>query len=208
MLQTRTNICVLFAENYNSYVYRCTVKGFSCAVKVFDLEFLPEVFESEVFNEVKFLQEVSHNPLFVKYLYHIYTGNQLKLFMEYLPMNLKSVLAQRLIDKKPLKATSIRDISFELARALSLLHSHKPKIIHRDLKVSAYVCIFQIRKVLIIHVSQPDNIYVTFGPGDKPSIVKLGNFGLSKFATTNAASSVALTASSNTVPLASLSTSI
>jgi tRNA A-37 threonylcarbamoyl transferase component Bud32 len=172
------------SENYNSYVYRCTVKGFSCAVKVFDLEFLPEVFESEVFNEVKFLQEVSHNPLFVKYLYHIYTGNQLKLFMEYLPMNLKSVLAQRLIDKKPLKATSIRDISFELARALSLLHSHKPKIIHRDLK--------------------PDNIYVTFGPGDKPSIVKLGNFGLSKFATTNAASSVALTASSNTVPLASL----
>lgn len=114
------------------------MKGFSCAVKVFDLEFLPEVFETEMFNEVKFLQEISHNPLFVKYLYHIYTGSQLKLFMEYLPTNLKSVLTQRVADKKPIKAVSIRDISFELARALSLLHAYKPKIIHRDVKVSFY----------------------------------------------------------------------
>ena len=138
-MQSHRLIFIIFfirSENYNSYVYRCTVKGFSCAVKIFDLEFLPEVFESEVFNEVKFLQEVSHNPLFVKYLYHIYTGNKLKLFMEYLPMSLKSVINLRAAEKKPLKAVSIRDISFEMARALSLLHSHRPKIIHRDLKVS------------------------------------------------------------------------
>lgn len=141
-------------------VYRATVGGLCCAVKVMDkAQFRPDQIR-HFEEEVNMLRLVSECPHIVKYLHHTVTPTEICLFMEYLPASLFDVIKQRRATLKHFSAYTIASVSLEIIKGIHYLHSHDPPILMRDIKSA--------------------NVFVSVGPNDQFVDVKVGDFGVSR----------------------------
>lgn len=144
-------------------IFRCSVAGMSCAVKVMDLSLFDEKQHSEFIREINVLMEASKRSQFVvKYLHHIVTERECRLFMEYFPTTLQHQIAQLRKEKRSFSRAAIAGVCRRLLRGLASLHGdsgHAP-IIHRDLKSA--------------------NIFAAFDRFGSPVELKIGDFGISK----------------------------
>jgi len=150
-------------------VYRCTVRGLSCAVKLMPItNVVPELL-SEFCEEINLIEQLSadaeRNHL-VQYLFHDFEQDHLRLFMEYVPNTLENLLRSR--QDQLLGVPTIITILCGLAKGLVYLHSRSPPIIHRDIKAA--------------------NVFVSEVNGEIKT-VKIGDFGTSKTLITNRARS-------------------
>jgi serine/threonine protein kinase len=112
-------------------VYRCSVNGQNCAVKILDLSQTPEENIENFIKEIKLLEGLSH-PNIIKYLGHDLIDGNVRCFMEFYPHSLYTMLRRRAKEGFSLKEVVF--IAREVSLGLSYLHSLDPKIIHRDLK--------------------------------------------------------------------------
>jgi len=119
-------------------VWRCSLAGFTCAVKLFYTEVLDAKNRIRMEREVRLLQKLEH-PNIVSYLGHEKHCNQVYLFMEYIPCSLYRMIKE----VSSSLSTRHRFSSFEIIvsavgmlRALVYMHGLPDKVIHRDLKVS------------------------------------------------------------------------
>ncbi|KAN0022090.1 hypothetical protein ACTFIU_004254 [Dictyostelium citrinum] len=117
-------------------VHRCTVDGFTCAVKVLKLKNTSPFLVEQFISEITIMVKLSHQNI-AKYLGHRLSGNQLWLFMEFYPHSLKDIITKR---TSPFPATEVIWMALEIAKGLEFLHTQKPPIIHRDLKPGNIMC--------------------------------------------------------------------
>ncbi|EGC40181.1 hypothetical protein DICPUDRAFT_52129 [Dictyostelium purpureum] len=117
-------------------VHRCTVDGFTCAVKVLKLKNTSEYLVEQFVSEIKIMVKLSNQNI-AKYLGHRLTQGQLWLFMEFYPHSLKDIISKR---QAPFPATEVIWMALEIAKGLEFLHTQKPPIIHRDLKPGNIMC--------------------------------------------------------------------
>jgi hypothetical protein len=143
-------------------VFRCDVGGFTCAVKVMDLSLFGDPSSKDEFvNEINLLVEASRRSDYVvKYLHHIESGQQCRLFMEYCPTTLAGQIEIVKRDSQRFKPNQIARICRPILMALSALHSREAPILHRDLKAA--------------------NVFAAFDKFGSPVSIKLGDFGISK----------------------------
>lgn len=141
-------------------VYRATVGGLCCAVKVMEkAQFRPDQIR-HFEEEVNMLRLVSECPHIVKYLHHTVTPSEICLYMEYLPASLFDVIKQRRATLKHFSAYTIASVALEIIKGIHYLHSHDPPILMRDIKSA--------------------NVFVSVGPNDQFVDVKVGDFGVSR----------------------------
>eukprot|EP01133_Synstelium_polycarpum_P007445 gene7445-8711_t len=120
-------------------VHRCTVDGFTCAVKVLKLKNTQSYLIDQFVGEINIMVTLNHQNI-AKYLGHRVTTNpeRLWLFMEYYPFSLKDIISKRSTAFLP---TEIVWMALEIAKGLEFLHNQKPAaIIHRDLKPGNIMC--------------------------------------------------------------------
>ncbi|PRP79933.1 hypothetical protein PROFUN_05909 [Planoprotostelium fungivorum] len=112
-------------------VYRCSLQGFTCAVKILNLQdALPET-QSAFLDEVLLIETLYHDNI-VRYLGHDLKDNKVRLFMEYYPFSLHSVIQKRRGVPFPYK--QITKCCLSVAKGLAYLHFGEKPIVHRDLK--------------------------------------------------------------------------
>lgn len=141
-------------------VYRATIGGLCCAVKVMDkAQFRPDQIR-HFEEEVNMLRLVSECPHIVKYLHHTVTPTEICLYMEYLPASLFDIIKQRRATLKHFSAYTIASVALEIIKGIHYLHSHDPPILMRDIKSA--------------------NVFVSVGPNDQFVDVKVGDFGVSR----------------------------
>lgn len=141
-------------------VYRATIGGLCCAVKVMEkAQFRPDQIR-HFEEEVNMLRLVSECPHIVKYLHHTVTPTEICLYMEYLPASLFDIIKQRRATLKHFSAYTIASVSLEIIKGIHYLHSHDPPILMRDIKSA--------------------NVFVSVGPNDQFVDVKVGDFGVSR----------------------------
>jgi hypothetical protein len=143
-------------------VFRCSVGGFTCAVKVMDMaRFGDSSSYDEFINEITLLIEASRRSDFVvRYLHHVEVGQQCRLFMEYCPTTLSTQIEIFKRDNQRFKPTQIGKICRPILMALSALHTPEAPILHRDLKAA--------------------NVFAAFDRFGNVVSIKLGDFGISK----------------------------
>eukprot|EP00026_Physarum_polycephalum_P014278 Phypoly_transcript_14773.p1 GENE.Phypoly_transcript_14773~~Phypoly_transcript_14773.p1 ORF type:complete len:312 (+),score=50.25 Phypoly_transcript_14773:2-937(+) len=135
-------------------VYRCTVNGFTCAMK--ELGEAPPEVQASFLNEITLLESLSHDNI-VRYLGHYVTpSQQIRLFMEYYPMSLADLIKKR----KTMPASEAKTIARDVAKGLEYLHSQNPPVIHRDIK--------------------PGNCLIALDPLERVKVVKITDFDISK----------------------------
>jgi len=146
-------------------VYRATVNGLCCAVKIMEkAHFRPDQIR-HFEEEVNMLRLVSECPHIVKYLNHTVTQSEICLYMEYLPASLFDIIKQRRSTLKHFSAYTIASVSLEIIKGIHYLHSHDPPILMRDIKSA--------------------NVFVSVGPNDQFVDVKVGDFGVSREMSSN-----------------------
>jgi hypothetical protein len=146
-------------------VYRATVNGLCCAVKVMEKsQFRPDQIR-HFEEEVNMLRLVSECPHIVKYLHHTVSSSEICLYMEYLPASLFDIIKQRRATLKHFSAYTIASVSLEIIKGIHYLHSHDPPILMRDIKSA--------------------NVFVSVGPNDQFVDVKVGDFGVSREMSSN-----------------------
>eukprot|EP01122_Echinamoeba_exundans_P003471 TRINITY_DN13568_c0_g1_i1.p1 TRINITY_DN13568_c0_g1~~TRINITY_DN13568_c0_g1_i1.p1 ORF type:complete len:814 (+),score=119.44 TRINITY_DN13568_c0_g1_i1:77-2518(+) len=143
-------------------VFRCSVGGFTCAVKVMDMALFGDSSSYDEFiNEITLLIEASRRSEFVvKYLHHVEVGQQCRLFMEYCPTTLSTQIDIFKRDNQRFKSSQIGKICRPILMALSALHTQDAPILHRDLKAA--------------------NVFAAFDRFGNVVSIKLGDFGISK----------------------------
>lgn len=116
----------------SAIVYRCTVDGLTCAVKILDIEEQNSRTIDGFVREITMLERLSH-PSIVRYLGHDVSLNKVRLFMEYYPWSLSKLLRKRRGMLLPVR--EVIKVAQLIVEGISYLHSQDPPIIHRDLKV-------------------------------------------------------------------------
>ncbi|GAM21583.1 hypothetical protein SAMD00019534_047580 [Acytostelium subglobosum LB1] len=119
-------------------VHRCTVDGFTCAVKILKLKNTQPYLIDQFVSEINIMEQLSHSNI-AKYLGHRLTANpeRLWLFMEFYPYSLKDIIGKR---STPFPAAETIWMALEIAKGLEFLHNQKQPIIHRDLKPGNIMC--------------------------------------------------------------------
>lgn len=147
-------------------VYRCSLNGFTCAVKIMTLGDTTTDADNNYYikQEISILESLRHDNV-VTYLGHDVKEDSgrrvIHLFMEYFPLSLSSVIKhQREQTKKPLSPAAVRTYALEVAKGMHYMHSLAPPILHRDIKSS--------------------NVLVALDEHGNPKKVKLCDFGVSK----------------------------
>eukprot|EP01113_Clastostelium_recurvatum_P033253 TRINITY_DN4375_c0_g1_i1.p1 TRINITY_DN4375_c0_g1~~TRINITY_DN4375_c0_g1_i1.p1 ORF type:complete len:1539 (-),score=411.68 TRINITY_DN4375_c0_g1_i1:23-4108(-) len=113
-------------------VWRCTVNGFTCALKELSGGRVPEITENFL-KEIDMVESIRHENI-VRYIGHSIEPEKVRLFMEYYPYSLQSLMRQRA--GKLFSPKEVRFIMLEIARGLGYLHTQVPPIIHRDIKTA------------------------------------------------------------------------
>jgi len=139
-------------------VYRCTVNGLTCAVKILDVtDTIKETVDGFI-REITILEGLANESI-VRYLGHDLMINKIRLFMEYYPFSLSTIVKKyRNLTKMPSKEIAL--ISYKVALGLGYLHGLNPPIIHRDLK--------------------PGNVLVALDEQDLVKLVKITDFDVSR----------------------------
>lgn len=150
-------------------IFRCTVGGLTCAVKIMDLSLFDEKQEAEFVQEIELLLEASTRSQFVvKYLHHIHTHHECKLFMEYFPTTLQNQISMLRKEKKSFSKQTVSGVCRRVLRGLDALHGAAgvggKRILHRDLKSA--------------------NVFAAFDRFGNVIDVKIGDFGISKLVET------------------------
>lgn len=151
-------------------IFRCTVGGLTCAVKIMDLSLFDEKQEAEFVQEIELLIEASNRSQFVvKYLHHIHTHHECKLFMEYFPTTLQNQIAMLRKEKRGFSKQAVSGVCRRVLRGLDALHgasgAGSKRILHRDLKSA--------------------NVFAAFDRFGNVIDVKIGDFGISKLVATS-----------------------
>jgi hypothetical protein len=138
-----------------SQVYAVKWQQRKCALKILH----PISGENDVANELIILRSCNH-PNIVQYFW--YWENEVKkrhIMMDWMPKNLSTLIkeTQKIPNTQPFELHVALDIMLQVAKAMTYLH--KLKIIHRDLK--------------------PENILIQEDHSN--FLVKLADFGISKF---------------------------
>jgi NIMA (never in mitosis gene a)-related kinase 2 len=144
-------------------VFRCNVAGYTCAVKVMDMSLFggDTTAKEEFLNEVNLLFEASRrSDHVVRYLHHVETAEQCRLFMEYCPTTLSNQMDVLKRNEQRFKPGQIGRICRPILMALAALHSGNAPILHRDLKAA--------------------NVFAAFDRFGNVVSIKLGDFGISK----------------------------
>lgn len=107
-------------------------------------------------------------------MHHDFERGNMRLFMELLPSTLEKYMKSL---TQPIEVKMIRRILTEAGRAIKFLHSLKPPVIHRDIKViiNNYHSFCDVRMELLI-TFQSNNIFVSIVQGGLISL-KIGDFG-------------------------------
>ncbi|GAM18546.1 hypothetical protein SAMD00019534_017210 [Acytostelium subglobosum LB1] len=124
-------------------VHRCTVDGFTCAVKILRVKNTQPFLVEQFVSEIKIMEQLNHQNI-AKYLAHRLTNNpeRLWLFMEFYPFSLKDIITKK---TTPFPATEIVWMALEIAKGIEYLHNQKPPIVHRDLKPGNVMCLLDER---------------------------------------------------------------
>ncbi len=124
------------------------------AMKKFDGAILGKAFETALENETSISLSVQH-PNIITTLDYGWSGPDFYTVMEFLDgIPLSAVLRHFSSKKKTIDESDVANIALQVASALDYLHTHNPKIIHRDIS--------------------PDNLFIT-----SSGHVKLIDFGVS-----------------------------
>eukprot|EP01117_Protostelium_nocturnum_P018843 TRINITY_DN7967_c0_g1_i1.p1 TRINITY_DN7967_c0_g1~~TRINITY_DN7967_c0_g1_i1.p1 ORF type:complete len:1128 (+),score=398.43 TRINITY_DN7967_c0_g1_i1:226-3609(+) len=141
-------------------VYRCSLEGFSCAVKILNLKDASEEERSSFIDEVSIIETLQHDNI-VRYLGHDIVDHKVRLFMEYYPYSLHAVIQKR--RGTPFSSKEIIKCCLSVAKGLAYLHNFQHPIVHRDLKSG--------------------NVLVALDESDSIKLIKITDFDTSKVLT-------------------------
>jgi len=139
-------------------VNRCTANGLSCAVKSLDTRQTNKRTVDGFIREISIMENLRH-PAIVRFLGHDVTINSIRLFMEFYPHSLVTIIKKYQRVKK-IPAREISNIGLKVAEGLEYLHRLDPSIVHRDIK--------------------PGNVLVALDEQDQVKLCKITDFDVSR----------------------------
>ncbi|KAL6070880.1 Peroxisomal hydratase-dehydrogenase-epimerase [Balamuthia mandrillaris] len=114
-------------------VYRCSANGFTCAVKILDVEESTKEMLDGFLREIHLLESLRHHSV-VRCLGHDVTLSKIRLFMEFYQWNLAKIIKKQREKRIFFSMKEVLRLSKLIVSGLNYLHSQNPAIIHRDLK--------------------------------------------------------------------------